>query len=156
MNKTTIFITTTILVILGVGGLLFLYFQKSIVPLESIPPINTPPMELYNINDSLNLNETGPEIGNTIIDTNSSQPDYQPVTISISNFSFIPSQLIVKIGTTVTWVNDDQAPHTITSLSFSSQTLNTGNAFSYTFNQSGIFDYYCSIHPSMKGQIIVQ
>ena len=76
--------------------------------------------------------------------------------ITLQNFSFNPSELNIKKGDTVTWTNQDSAPHTILANSFQSNTLSKGQNFSFTFNASGAFEYICSIHPSMKGKIIVQ
>jgi plastocyanin len=82
-------------------------------------------------------------------------------TISIKNFAFEPSTLTVKTGTTVTWVNNDGASHTIVSdtgstASFSSDPFATGASYTFTFTQPGTYPYHCSIHPTMKGEIIVQ
>lgn len=80
------------------------------------------------------------------------------VKVSIKNFAFAPTPLTVKKGTTVIWTNDDSAPHTVTSVSggpLNSGTLSTGNTFSFVFSQAGSFDYFCTIHPTMKGRVIV-
>lgn len=82
-------------------------------------------------------------------------------TITIKNFAFDPAVLTVKTGTAVTWVNNDGASHAIASdagspAAFSSDTLSTGASFAFTFTQPGTYTYHCSIHPSMKGTIIVQ
>jgi plastocyanin len=76
--------------------------------------------------------------------------------VKIQNFAFDPGTLTVKKGTTVTWTNNDSAPHQIKSATFNSSQLSKGQAFSFTFNETGTFDYSCSIHPSMLGKIIVQ
>jgi plastocyanin len=82
-------------------------------------------------------------------------------TSTIKNFAFDPSALTVKAGTAVTWTNLDGAPHTIVSdtgspAPFSSDTLQTGASYAFTFTQAGTYTYHCSIHPSMKGTIFVQ
>ncbi len=82
-------------------------------------------------------------------------------TITIRNFAFDPSALTVKTGTTVTWVNNDSPPHAIASdagspAAFSSDSLSTGASYQFTFSQPGTYTYHCSIHPSMKGTVIVQ
>ena len=69
--------------------------------------------------------------------------------------------MTVKTGKTVTWVNQDTAPHTIVAdtgspTAFSSDTLVTGESYKFTFAQLGTYTYHCSIHLSMKGTIIVQ
>ena len=78
-------------------------------------------------------------------------------TVTIKDFAFTPQVLTVKAGTTVTWTNEDSASHTITSAGFfDSGTIATGQTFSKTFDQPGTYNYACSIHPSMKGKIIVE
>lgn len=77
-------------------------------------------------------------------------------SVDISSFSFSPSLLNIKPGTTVTWTNSDAAQHSIKFAAFTSENLSEGESFSYTFNDSGIFEYSCSIHSSMTGKIIVQ
>jgi plastocyanin len=81
-------------------------------------------------------------------------------TVVIKNFAFDPSTLTVKSGTVVKWTNQDGASHAIVSdtgspAAFSSDSLSTGASYSYTFTQPGTYTYHCSIHPSMKGTIIV-
>lgn len=80
--------------------------------------------------------------------------------IEIKNFSFNPSSVTVKTGTTVTWVNNDSVPHDITNdpdgSKFKSQTLQQGENFKFTFDTAGTFPYYCGIHPSMQGTVIVE
>jgi plastocyanin len=77
-------------------------------------------------------------------------------TISIKNFAFNPATITIKKGTTITWTNDDRAPHELKSSAFNSMVMSTGQSFSFVFNDSGTFDYSCSIHPSMTGKIIVE
>ncbi|MBS3159735.1 cupredoxin domain-containing protein [Candidatus Woesearchaeota archaeon] len=77
--------------------------------------------------------------------------------IVISNFEFNPTEIIIQKGTTVTWKHDDSVTHKIVSLGiFESENLERGYEFSFTFNEIGEYNYYCSIHPSMKGKIIVK
>ena len=79
--------------------------------------------------------------------------------IEISNFAFNPSEVKIKIGDTVTWINEDSAPHTVTSDSgneLNSPQLSNGQNYSRTFSNTGTFNYYCSVHPSMKATIIVE
>jgi plastocyanin len=77
-------------------------------------------------------------------------------SVTVSNFAFNPPEITVKSGTAVTWTNQDSMMHTITAPGlFDSGTLGQGKTFSYTFTDSGTFDYGCSIHPSMKGKVTV-
>jgi plastocyanin len=78
--------------------------------------------------------------------------------VSIDNFTFKAQVLTVKPGTTVTWTNADDIPHTVVSKDgvFKSKVLDTGDRFSYTFAKPGQFGYYCSLHPHMTGTIIVK
>jgi plastocyanin len=65
----------------------------------------------------------------------------------------------VAAGTTVTWVNQDDIPHTVVSTdgkTFRSRVLDTGDRFSFTFARPGAFGYYCSIHPHMTGKVLVK
>ena len=79
-------------------------------------------------------------------------------TVKIDNFSFMPQTLTVRAGTTVTWVNKDDVPHTVTSndKKFKSRALDTDEKFSFTFSAPGTNSYFCSVHPHMTGRIIVQ
>jgi plastocyanin len=79
-------------------------------------------------------------------------------TISIDNFTFDAATVTVAAGTQVTWVNHDDVPHKIVSTEkrFSSAVLDTDGRFSYTFTTPGTYEYFCSIHPMMKGKVIVR
>jgi plastocyanin len=77
--------------------------------------------------------------------------------VTIDNFTFEPQQLTVKIGTTVTWKNRDDIPHTIVSAGkFRSKALDTDDSFSFTFTAAGDYKYFCSLHPHMTGTIKVE
>ena len=77
--------------------------------------------------------------------------------VSIDNFAFAPATLTVKAGSTVTWTNHDEEPHTVaaTDGSFHSPGMGTGATYSHTFPTAGKFDYVCSIHPMMHGTVVV-
>jgi plastocyanin len=77
--------------------------------------------------------------------------------VTIDNFAFAPATLTVKAGSTVTWTNKDEEPHTVAASdgSFHSPGMGTGATFSHTFSTPGKFDYVCSIHPSMHGSVVV-
>jgi len=78
--------------------------------------------------------------------------------VKIDNFTFNPQRVAVKVGTTVTWINEDDIPHTIASSSklFKSKTLDTDDKFSFTFTTPGAYEYFCSLHPHMTGVITVE
>ncbi len=78
--------------------------------------------------------------------------------VTIDNFTFSPTPLTIAKGATVTWVNEDDIPHSIycQSLNLHSHPMDTKESFAHRFDQSGTFDYACGIHPHMRGQIIVQ
>ena len=82
----------------------------------------------------------------------------KPIAVDIDNFKFGIISADVAAGTTVTWTNRDDVPHTVVSLKkvFKSPALDTGEHFSYTFTAAGTFDYYCSVHPRMTGTIVVK
>jgi plastocyanin len=81
----------------------------------------------------------------------------EDTNITIDNFTFTPAELTVKVGTTVTWTNHDDIPHTIVSAGkFRSKALDTDNSFSFTFTAAGDYKYFCSLHPHMTGTIKVE
>nr|WP_082977833.1 cupredoxin family copper-binding protein [Mycobacterium gordonae] len=77
--------------------------------------------------------------------------------VSIDNFAFAPATLTVRVGGTVTWTNRDEEPHTVAASdgSFHSPGMGTGATFSRTFAAPGTFEYVCSIHPMMRGTVVV-
>lgn len=79
------------------------------------------------------------------------------IEVVIDGFAYKPATLNIPVGTTVVWYNKDSAPHTVTARdkSFDSGSLQRNNTFSYTFEQSGIFAYYCTTHPSIVGKVVV-
>ncbi|HEX5252366.1 MAG TPA: cupredoxin family copper-binding protein [Mycobacterium sp.] len=77
--------------------------------------------------------------------------------VTIDGFAFAPASLSVTAGTTVTWTNRDEEPHTVAASdgSFHSPGMGTGATFTHTFPAAGTFDYVCSIHPMMRGAVVV-
>jgi amicyanin len=77
--------------------------------------------------------------------------------VKIDNFSFGPQEMSVAVGTTVTWTNRDDIPHTVVSTDgvFKSKVRDTDEKFSYTFTKAGTYDYFCSVHPKMTGKVVV-
>jgi plastocyanin len=87
-------------------------------------------------------------------------PPLEPaiVEIKIDNFTFAPPQVKVAVGTEVIWINRDDIPHTVVSTdgAFKSGVLDTDDKFSYRFAKAGTYRYFCSVHPKMTGQILVE
>ncbi|BFT64608.1 cupredoxin domain-containing protein [Pseudomonas moorei] len=81
----------------------------------------------------------------------------QEVKVDIKEFMFGPKDLNVAVGTKVTWVNDDEIPHTVaeTHKLFRSGALDTGDSYSWVFNTPGEYEYFCALHPQMLGKIVV-
>jgi plastocyanin len=81
-----------------------------------------------------------------------------PAAVRIDNFNFTPPALVVAPGTTVTWTNADDTPHTVREKDgkFKSAALDTDDTFSQTFTAPGEYEYFCSIHPRMVGKIVVK
>ena len=76
---------------------------------------------------------------------------------------YIPSQIIIPNGDQVTWINEDSAFHSVTSGFYNEPTgffdsgyLDPYQSFSFVFDKIGVYDYYCILHPWMKGQVIVE
>jgi amicyanin len=83
----------------------------------------------------------------------------QTAKIEISNMQFTPARVVVKSGSQVTWVQQDAAPHVVMSSNsdeLRSATLRSGESYTHTFSEPGTYEYYCSLHPSMKGTIVVE
>ncbi len=82
----------------------------------------------------------------------------EPVTVKIANFTFNPTTVTVPLGATVTWINDDDVPHTVVANdgSFRSKPLDTGDTYAVTFRTPGEHSYFCSIHPMMTGKVLVK
>ena len=82
----------------------------------------------------------------------------EAASVVIKGFKFVPSEIKVKVGTSVTWRNEDSSAHTIESAdgSLTSDNLEQGDTVTFTFNEPGRIDYICGIHSSMKGAVIVE
>lgn len=127
MNKNILIIILVLVIILA--GVIY-FIQTKNTQFYQLPLNNTPPTE--------------------------NSPQQKVINITISNFAFSPNIVTAKVGDTITWTNQDAMPHKISGSGISSDILQKGQSYSTTFTASGTFDYICSIHPSMKGQIIIQ
>lgn len=88
-------------------------------------------------------------------DTGTEEPAGATVEVDIVDFAFEPSNLAIPPGTTVVWINRGVAPHTVTGSFADSGILDPDQSFSFTFDEPGVFDYVCQLHPQMTGQITV-
>ena len=80
------------------------------------------------------------------------------VNVAIENYAFQPDPVTVAVGTTVVWTNRDEVTHTVVGAdkSFSSPELEPNHSFEFTFKKAGTFPYSCTLHPEMKGKVIVK
>jgi amicyanin len=78
--------------------------------------------------------------------------------IEIKAHGFDIPELTVQPGTTVTWINHDDDPHTVTSTQnvFRSPGIDTDETYSYTFTKPGTYEYFCTLHPLMTGKVVVR
>jgi YVTN family beta-propeller protein len=77
--------------------------------------------------------------------------------VSIANFAFGPQSITIRKGDSITWSNDDGAPHTVTFKdgSADSKSISPGKTFTQAFNRAGTYEYFCSFHPFMTGRVVV-
>jgi plastocyanin len=92
------------------------------------------------------------------VGTTTSPPSGSAAAEVIKDFTFTPSTATVKVGSAVTWTNQDPFAHSVKSAdgSFVSQNLDQGQTFTATFTTAGTFAYVCGIHPFMSGTIVVR
>ena len=144
MRTTSVITVLLVLILIGVG---LYYVNRN----PTTPDTNTN-VTATTTNTSTPTTTSGTTSGTTSATTTSN------VAVAIRNFAYAPATLTIKRGTRVTWTNNDTAPHDVTSVTgtvLNSPRLTTGQSFSYTFNQTGTFNYYCTIHPNMRATVIV-
>ncbi|NUR25533.1 MAG: hypothetical protein HOV83_06735 [Catenulispora sp.] len=80
-------------------------------------------------------------------------------SVSIAGFAYAPQNITVASGDSITWTNQDEAPHTVTTTSgpqaVDSPMLSKGQSFTFTFTAPGTYSYYCTVHPDMRAQVVV-
>lgn len=142
MNKKAVIIVIIFVVILGIY-----YFVSKNSTTDTAPTLN-------NQDTNNEASSTNPTTSSLKTSTTSKVAS---VAVSLKNLAFYPSTSNIKIGTKVRWTNKDVVNHTIVSDSgtFNSGTLSPGQSFSFTFNKLGSVNYHCTIHPAMKGLIII-
>jgi len=114
---------------------------------EEEPVIDTTPAAP----ESEETSELPGEINDTVNTTETAE-------VSIEDNTFVPSTVTISTGQTVRWTNLDSVSHTVTGTetSFGSQSLNQGDSYEFLFTDAGTYEYYCSIHPEMRGTVIVE
>jgi plastocyanin len=82
----------------------------------------------------------------------------QDPKIAIKDHLFVPASITIAAGTKVTWVNKDADPHTVVDQNnaFHSSALDTNDSYSHTFTAPGTYTYFCTLHPTMIGTIVVK
>lgn len=137
-----VYIVIIILIILGIAG--YFVFAKSD---EKSTTTNTTPSTTTTNNDTNNDNSSDGSQSST------------SNTVGMAGSVFSPKTLTIKKGTKVTWTNNDNTMHNVIgedSGGPSSETLNPGDSYSFTFNDAGTFEYECTFHSGMTGTVIVQ
>jgi plastocyanin len=89
----------------------------------------------------------------------SEAPDEMVLNVTIQDMEFGPAEMTIPLGSTVKWTNADNMNHNVKSIGsnmLSSPLLDNGDSYTFTFDEEGTFEYFCSIHPSMKGKITVK
>jgi plastocyanin len=177
--------TIIVIMVLLVIGLAYYFISKPAVvtaPVNTAPvttetqpqsatshaaPSTTSSMPAMNMPAATTTSESAPApsstasqipASHTVSVVSNSSVTSSKASVIIKNFAFTPASMTVKAGTVVTWTNDDNASHTVTSDSgttLNSPAINVGGTFSFTFTTPGTYAYHCSIHPSMHGTIVV-
>lgn len=141
MKRSAIIVVTIIVLSLVIGTMLYLNSSKSNMP--SMQPASTSTTPSSSTNTS----------------TSPSQASMSTDKVSISNFSFSPSSITVKKGTTVTWTNLDDTNHTVTENDGkqgpASASLAKNATYAFTYTQTGTFSYHCTFHPMMVATVTV-
>lgn len=111
-------------------------------------------------NNKTNTTSSSSTTSMSNMENNSSGKAVNTSSVAIKDFAFSPATITVKVGTTVTWTNQDSAAHTVTSDSgskdsFDSGSMAQGKTFSHTFKTAGTFNYICTFHPDMMGKVEV-
>lgn len=142
MNKGLIIGIIILLVLIIIGGLVY---YLVLMPSKYYVPVGVPAVNLNKPANNVPINQV-PVSDSVSVKT---------FNVSIANFAFNPTNITIKAGDMVKWTNDDQVPHQIALSGSIGPILNTGDSYSYTFSNSGIFNYNCNIHPSMVGTVNV-
>lgn len=132
--------------------------KKNAVVIASVVVIAGAIVATYVLAGNMNMGVEGS--GNSVQQPTASIPSNSTLVKIVANAgsnSFSPNPVEVKVGETVTWINDDSGRHTVTSKDgvFDSGMMGKGQSFSYTFEKAGEYPYFCSPHPGMLGTVVV-
>jgi len=151
MSKTFSILLIIIIIVIILG--IWYFVSSSAQP----APAQQNAVENNNQNNPSNTVPTTPATSTPASTTNEPATP-SSVSVNIQSFAFSPATLNIKKGTKVTWTNSDNVPHTVTSDSgnlLNSGTIAPGASFSFTFINNGSTGYHCSVHPKMKGSVVV-
>jgi plastocyanin len=97
-------------------------------------------------------------VGGAVHAAGKAEPKPEPRTVTIDAVTYAPRFVTVHPGETITWVNKDLVAHTVTAKngSFDSKVIEAGKSWSFTPKERGQFDYKCTLHPTMKGTLVVR
>lgn len=111
----------------------------------------------YVLSGSMNMGVEGAENGQEPTTSIPENSTVVKIAANAGSNSFSPNPVEIKVGETVTWINDDSGRHTVTSKDgvFESELMGKGQSFSYTFDKAGEYQYFCAPHPSMVGTVVV-
>lgn len=125
--------------------------QTPLLPVTTPPP--AAPTPVVTPTETPGQGSLTPEPGATFPEETGAPQE----EVSIVDFGYEPASLEVSAGTPVLWMNGGNAPHTVTfdDGSVDSGTLASGDTFEHTFASAGEFEYFCAIHPSMRGTVVV-
>lgn len=154
MKKSTLAILIAVVAILTIGGIILASSGNDSDQTDTTTETQTIPTNSLG-SDSTNNTDTNNTAGTTPDDNQTAASE-----IEIENFAFTPNNITVKKGTTVTWTNKDSTRHDVTpdekTAEFkASELLDKDESYSVTFNTSGTYTYFCSLHPYMKGTVTV-
>jgi plastocyanin len=111
---------------------------------DSDEPAPSIPLEEVDNGGAAGAEETGTGTGSDI------------VNVEIRNYKYIPQNITLKVGQTVMWTNNDTVLHDVVGSGIESDYLQKGEKFTYTFEEEGTYQYICTIHPWMEGEVIVE
>jgi plastocyanin len=114
-------------------------------------------MVTYVLSDNMNMGVEGSGNGQEAIIAISEKSTVVKIVANAGSNSFSPNPVEIKVGETVTWVNEDSARHIVSSTdgTFDSGMMGKGQSFSYTFDRAGEYQYFCEPHPNLVGTVVL-